>query len=442
MASTLDEPLRGSAVIVIPAQPQRDDAADDHLGPDSVAEPARDGSSDHELAEAGVPSVVAGAHGDGAHQAAAGSDPGVLESLTSAAAAALGVAPLRARGPQVPAAVQVALQVAVMAAAGDLDDQAEPDTQTAAHTAEVVSTAAFGDAETAALAATAVAYAHAAAAAAEAFVAQAARPRDAVGRARAEAVRSKAAGVKAAARAMATGDLGTARRLTTELGATPVRTQPGGGMPVVSSRSLPRLCDLLEDLDAEVREEWHGVLSEPVMAWLLPEVDSEEDVPPPESAPGPIGLMRDLTIARRVEAVLREEQGRAEEAFDQAPAAMLVAEMDRATGRLGRVLRVNRALSWLTGYTDTELFAADLGQLVHQQDIAAGGSPYRDRTQRWVRADGHEIVVRLRVRPVWCGPDEQPFVVGDIEEVPSPPSRLRRRSTAHRRAAAPRQDGG
>src|SRR5450759_2027225 len=125
------------------------------------------------------------------------------------------------------------------------------------------------------------------------------------------------------------------------------------------------------------------------------------------ASPAEQWLWRDISLARRIEAVLRAEEEEFEAVFSSAPAAMLVVSV--VDDQPARFLRVNPALSRLTGYPLPTLLDLGLDDLAHPDQPTVGegsrnpvrrdgAEPY-ELVQRWVHADGHDMWVRIRMAP-------------------------------------------
>jgi len=136
-------------------------------------------------------------------------------------------------------------------------------------------------------------------------------------------------------------------------------------------------------------------------------------------------LLRDLTMARRLEAALAERMVPLQEAFAQAPIAMLVASVDG--GYAGRLLLANPALCRLTGYTPAELLAASVSDLARPEpydvypeslaDIPAGRVEAYDEVRHWVHADGHDLLVRVSASPVRRLDGTVRHVVAQVQDI-------------------------
>jgi len=143
------------------------------------------------------------------------------------------------------------------------------------------------------------------------------------------------------------------------------------------------------------------------------------------AGPAEHGLWRDISLARRIEAELRAEEGEFEAVFASAPAAMLVVSV--VDDQPARFLRVNPALSRLTGYPLLALLDLGLDDLAHPDQPTAGegsaepglrdgAEPY-ELVRRWVHADGHDLWVRIRMAPTGTADGQEDRWVWQVEDV-------------------------
>jgi PAS domain S-box-containing protein len=99
------------------------------------------------------------------------------------------------------------------------------------------------------------------------------------------------------------------------------------------------------------------------------------------------------------EAALRESESRFRAAFDHAPIGQAIVSAD------GRFREVNRSLSELTGYAESELLGMTFHDITHPDDLDdalelanrlfAGEIDTYQMEQRYVRKDGHPIWIEL-----------------------------------------------
>jgi diguanylate cyclase (GGDEF)-like protein/PAS domain S-box-containing protein len=112
-------------------------------------------------------------------------------------------------------------------------------------------------------------------------------------------------------------------------------------------------------------------------------------------------VARDITAERHAASELRVAEQRFRNAFDQAPIGKALVSPD------GRFMRVNSALSRITGYSEGELLKTTFQALTHPDDLAEDAALVRrvlegtDESysfeKRYRHADGHDIWVLLSV---------------------------------------------
>lgn len=189
--------------------------------------------------------------------------------------------------------------------------------------------------------------------------------------------------------------------------------------------------------------EWAVQLADPVMASFSWDPSSALSF----SSPAERGLWRDISLARRMEAALRAEEGHFAAAFQSAPAAMLVVSLRK--GHLADFLHANPAMARLTGYSTVVLLGLGFEDLTHPEDTSLDEiltDPGRSRAdtepvellQRWVHADGHEMWVRIRMAPARPAAEAADRWVCQVEDVTvwARADATRRHVTRSRRAAA------
>jgi two-component system cell cycle sensor histidine kinase/response regulator CckA len=133
------------------------------------------------------------------------------------------------------------------------------------------------------------------------------------------------------------------------------------------------------------------------------------------------GFLLDVTRHKQVEQALRTGDAQFRAVFDEAPIGMALMNMD------GYLVRSNNALQAMLGYTEQELAGAILGQLTHEDDVAAGWEAFGDLVageishyqvvKRYLRSDGGVVWGRLSVALV-RSPDGQPhYAIAMVENV-------------------------
>ncbi|NSW88062.1 MAG: PAS domain S-box protein, partial [Syntrophobacteraceae bacterium] len=112
-------------------------------------------------------------------------------------------------------------------------------------------------------------------------------------------------------------------------------------------------------------------------------------------------IVRDLTNLKRAEEDLRESENRFSSAFKYAAIGMAIVSPE------GRLLKVNRALCDLLGYSEEELLARDYQCVTHPEDLArdmayveqmlAGTIQTYNMEKRYIHKEGHTIWALLSV---------------------------------------------
>jgi diguanylate cyclase (GGDEF)-like protein/PAS domain S-box-containing protein len=133
-----------------------------------------------------------------------------------------------------------------------------------------------------------------------------------------------------------------------------------------------------------------------------------------------------LVVAlRRMTHDLGEVEERFRRAFDDSQVGMAV------VSTTGRFQRVNRALSGITGYPQSELIGKTFGEITHPDDIDADldalrelndGERYGYRTEkRYIHADGHPVWVSLNVSPIYDTGDDgetaPSYLIAQVEDI-------------------------
>ena len=134
-----------------------------------------------------------------------------------------------------------------------------------------------------------------------------------------------------------------------------------------------------------------------------------------------VAQVEDITQRRQTEKALREAEERFRRAFEDAPIGMALVAPD------GRFLRVNRALSEITGYAEAELLGRTFQEITHPDDIdedVAGTvqllsgeiRTYRIE-KRYLRPDGETVWVMLSVSLVRDEDGSPLYFVSEIEDI-------------------------
>ena len=140
---------------------------------------------------------------------------------------------------------------------------------------------------------------------------------------------------------------------------------------------------------------------------------------------GFIKVGTDITELNRSRMALQESESRFRDLFQYAPNGMVLLRV--ASEDAGRFLQVNPAMCRLTGYSEEQLLAMSLGDLLASDDarIDSGSpAPWAPEVveggtveQRWIHADGTELRVQLSLSP-GAAPDEA-HMVGQVEDITS-----------------------
>ena len=152
--------------------------------------------------------------------------------------------------------------------------------------------------------------------------------------------------------------------------------------------------------------------------WLRTSTRRLSDDGPPYTV---VASYADVTEQRRAAAELAEAQESFRLAFEDAPIGMALVAPD------GRLLRVNRALCDMTGYTDVELVATVFQEMLQSDDLEAdlaqlgkmitGGVARHDMERRYTRADGSILWALVSVSLVRGDDDNPLYFIGQIIDV-------------------------
>jgi diguanylate cyclase (GGDEF)-like protein/PAS domain S-box-containing protein len=134
-----------------------------------------------------------------------------------------------------------------------------------------------------------------------------------------------------------------------------------------------------------------------------------------------VSQIEDVTERRRQEDALLEAEDRFRSAFDEAPIGMAMSSLD------GRFLRVNKAMSEITGYSREQLEATSYRSITHPDDLARQQRGYADlitgaashyRTEkRYIHADGHVVPVDMSASVVRDGDGNPLHVLTQLQDI-------------------------
>ena len=132
-------------------------------------------------------------------------------------------------------------------------------------------------------------------------------------------------------------------------------------------------------------------------------------------------VARDITAERQAASELRDAEERFRNAFDQAPIGKALVSPD------GRFMRVNAALSRITGYSEEELLATTFQALTHPDDLAEdvrlvgqvleGTDESYSLEKRYRHAEGHYIWALLSVSLVRDDAGAPLYFVSQIQDI-------------------------
>jgi two-component system, cell cycle sensor histidine kinase and response regulator CckA len=136
-----------------------------------------------------------------------------------------------------------------------------------------------------------------------------------------------------------------------------------------------------------------------------------------------LSIMLDVTETKRTQEALRESEERYRAVFDNAGIGIDVLD------RNGRILRVNRALQDMLGYTEEELRGTTFLNITHSEDIEISESRYEALSKgeigsyriekRYLRKDGSTLWVDLTTSAMY-GPRSEPIgMIGVISDITS-----------------------
>ena len=155
---------------------------------------------------------------------------------------------------------------------------------------------------------------------------------------------------------------------------------------------------------------------------------------------GVITMLADASARKRAETALRQAEDRFRHAFEDAPIGMALTSVD------GRLLRVNRALGDILGYSRDELLELSYRDITHPDDIAAtadllgavisGQTPTFQMEKRYVRAGGETIWVHVAASVVRDDEGNPVYLIAQMSDV----TERRRVGDALRRSEESLQD--
>ncbi|HEY5282180.1 MAG TPA: PAS domain S-box protein, partial [Polyangia bacterium] len=141
-----------------------------------------------------------------------------------------------------------------------------------------------------------------------------------------------------------------------------------------------------------------------------------------DSIGGIVIFSEDVSERRRTVEALRQSEAEFRAMFEVASIGM--GQADPATGRL---LRVNRKLGEISGYSETELLGMRIQDLTHPEDrvgdwadlqgVIAGKAPSYRREKRYVRKDGQVAWVNVNMTVLRDGVGTPLRAVATIEEI-------------------------
>ena len=128
-----------------------------------------------------------------------------------------------------------------------------------------------------------------------------------------------------------------------------------------------------------------------------------------------------VTQRRSVEQALRNAEAQFRAVFEEAPIGMVLVDMT------GRLVRTNRALEELLGYSSGELAQTIFSQVTHPEDLAtdwelfgdlvAGDIPHYQVLKRYVRSDGSVVRAVLSVSLIRGADGTPSHAIGMVENV-------------------------
>ncbi len=133
------------------------------------------------------------------------------------------------------------------------------------------------------------------------------------------------------------------------------------------------------------------------------------------------GFILDITERRRVEVALRESEQRFRRSFDDAAIGMALVGTD------GRILRTNRSLREILGYSEEELLVKTFQDITHRDDLdadlyhfgrmLAGEMRTYQVEKRYMHKEGHVVWALLSVSMVHDEEGEPLYFVSQIQDI-------------------------
>jgi PAS domain S-box-containing protein len=134
-----------------------------------------------------------------------------------------------------------------------------------------------------------------------------------------------------------------------------------------------------------------------------------------------IEAVRDITQRKKMEEKLRESEERFRRIFEDGPLGMLIADPDY------RVLKANKALCEMLGYTEADLTGRSIGEITHAEDMekSAGLSkqllhgevPLFRLEKRYVKKNGDLLWVNLTVTAIRGQEGKVLYALGMVENI-------------------------
>ena len=134
-----------------------------------------------------------------------------------------------------------------------------------------------------------------------------------------------------------------------------------------------------------------------------------------------IEAVRDITMRRQMEEKLRQSEEKFRRIFEDGPLGMLIADPNH------KVLKANKALCKMLGYTEDEMMGRSIGEITHAEDVekSAGLSnqllhgkvPMFRLEKRYMTKSGEALWVDLTVTAIRGQNDEVLYALGMVEDI-------------------------